>query len=227
MARTKARGWLGGLDNLGNNLIRLGSSLKSLERDSVTLRIDTAFAASVRQLGQLFSPAFRQAYQVLLANEEAFVSVATYSSPGTPPKTEEGSHPEQARTLVHEAILGARELVLFLSRVQRAVSVDATMGRQILQESLHSLGGSLVSTGWAVRHVCQEYDAELGLLGHAPGNLGEFGPGAVGLVHDMGRTARQLRSARREWFVVDQRIAAALGVEPSLEESPNDEPEAG
>ncbi len=208
----KARTWTDGLDNLGENLIRLSSALKTLETTPTTLSSDTAFASAIGQAAAGYARAFRQTRPVLVAVEKPFLGLVPSGPDDDLPEGADAEDLQQAHTLLHEGILASQEIVSLLERAQRASETAPAATRQILEPALAGLADSTGGAGWELRTVCHEYQAEVRLYGTPPTRLGDIGPGARGLLRDMAGAARRLRAARREWFRIDQRLAAATGV---------------
>lgn len=200
-----------GLDNLGENLIRLATSLKTLEESPVTTTSDFAFAEATGKLAEAYDRAFRQTHPVLVSSEDVFIELVadTESQSWVPGLSEE--RPHQAGSLVHEAILSSQEIVSLLARIAQAGRIHASMTRRLLEPSLPPFTESASVIGWELKGICHEYRAEVKLLGHAPASLKDLGAGARALATDMVDAASRLRSARREWFRIDHRLAAATG----------------
>ena len=209
MSSARSRTWTDGLDNLGENLIRLSTALKSVEESAGSSATDASYVAGTGQLGERFGLAFRQAHPVLVSGEKAFLDLVPSGPAASLPSPTGDENPQQAHTLVHEAILASQEIVSLLERMARAGALDAAITRKILQSSLHQFAETTASVGWELKAVCHEYLAEVSLLGGAPATIEDLGPGAAGIVNDMAGAARRLRAARREWFRTDHRLAAA------------------
>ncbi len=211
MPPSKPRTWSDGLDNLGENFIRLGTALKAIESAPESTETDTAFAGAVGQLADRFGVAFRQAQPVLVASERSFLDLVPSGEAARLPLAVGEEHPEHARTLVHEGILAAREIVSLLDRVLSAGTENPAVTRQLLEGSLRSLAESSSTVGWELKAVCHEYLSEEELAGGPPATIEGLGPGSVGLIHEMASAARRVRSARREWYRVYHRLTAATG----------------
>jgi hypothetical protein len=208
---TKARPWNEGLDNFGENLIRLGASLKAIQDSPSATGSDANFAAAVAQAATGFRLAFRQALPVLTRGERAFLQLVPTSEGmelSTHPREDS---PQHAHTLVHEGVLACVEVLSLLERIDSASTTQPGGTRQVLQSALNPLSESTTSAGWEIRTICHEFASEVKLSGLEPANLEDLGPGAVGLIHDMAVAAHHLRTARREWYRVEQRLAAAVG----------------
>lgn len=205
-----SRSWNDALDNLGENLVRLGSSLRAYEERPGGLSSDEEIVTTVDPLAVRFSAAFRQARPILEYTERYFLRLEP-SGPegGTPPSSKEHSL-RDADTLVHEAILSTQEIISLLERVVEASQVDAAKTRRILQPTLRQLSDSFVDVGWELRIVCHEFSSEVGLTASPPARLDELGAGAAVLIRDMASVARQLRSSRKLWFRIERRLSAIL-----------------
>lgn len=207
-ASATSRSWNEALDNLGENLVRLGSSLRAHEDKPGGLSSDEEIVTTLGPLAAKFAAAFRQAQPILEYTERFFLRLEP-SGPGTkPPTADTETLLRDADTLVHEAILSAREIVSFLDRLVEVSRVDAGRTRRILQPILHQFSDSVVNVGWELRTVCHEFSSEVNLTGSPPAHLEELGVGATVLTRDMVSTARQLRSSRKLWFRTEQRLAA-------------------
>ena len=200
--------WYEALDNLGENLVRLGTSFRAHEEKPGGLSSDEEILTSLAPTAAKFAAAIRQTQPVLISTERHFLRMQPSLLLRTTPVAggEEGRH--TADTLVHEAILSAREIVALLSDLHRAGQTDAARTRRILEPSLHELAETTVALGWELRSVCHELSSEVELLGGTPTRLEEFGPGAAVLTQDMASAARHLRTARRGWFRLGQHLAA-------------------
>ena len=214
MPTTPTRSWAEGLENFGENLIRLGSAVKSLEESWGAPGADPEFDSSTAQLAIAYARAFRMAQPVLLTGEESFLALVPAELPAQFAPANPESHPPQAHTVVHEAILGAQEIVALMDRLAQAETSDPSGTRQVLRGHLGPLADSTAAVGWELKAVCHEYRNEVNLAGAPPTSLLDFGPGAIGLVADMARAANHLRRARREWYRLEQRIGAATVARP-------------
>lgn len=209
----KTRTWIEGLDNFGENLIRLGAALKGLEESPGTVSTDEGFRSAIGRLASSFGLAFRQAHPVLAVGEATFLALVPSDATGSLPNLAGREDPQQAHTLVHEAILGSRGTVILLDRIARAAQANPAATRQVVQPSLQALAETTTGVGWELRAVCHEFRSEVDIVGKSLMTIKDLGPGLRGLVHDMASAARQLRAARRGWFIVDQRLAASTGVQ--------------
>lgn len=216
MAPARARTWVDGLDNLGENLIRLATSVRTIEDTPAALASDAAFAVSMGQMVSGFETAFRQAVPVLVGDEKSFLRLIPMGMASGAGSGDDSASPRQAQTLVHEGILGCQEIASLLGRVAGAAEADPAVTRQILQAALRQLSDSTAATGWDLRAVCHEYQSEVRLSGSVPMVLADLGPGAHSLMNDMARAATKMRGARREWYRLNQRLAAAIGLGPTL-----------
>jgi hypothetical protein len=217
MPPAKARPWNEGLDNFGENLIRLGAGLKSIEESPSATGSDANFAAAIAQAAGGFRLAFRQALPVLTRGERAFLQLVPISEGAELSVHPREDSPQHAHTLVHESVLACVEVLSLLERIEYASTAQPGGARQVLQGSLSALAESTTTTGWEIRTICHEYASEVKLSGADPANLEDLGPGAVGLIHDMAVAAHRLRTVRREWYRVEQRLAAAVGAPRSPE----------
>lgn len=211
MPAAKPRPWNEGLDNLGENLLRFGAALKTIEESPAAMATDASFAASIGQSSAGFRLAFRQVLPVLVRGESSFLELVPMGT-----TTELFSHsredsPQHAHTLLHESVLACHEMLSLLERIDRTSDTQPGGTRQVLQGSLALLSESTTGVGWELRTICHEYSSEVKLLGVEPSNLEDLGPGAIGLIHDMALAAHHLRDARRAWFRIEQRLTAAAG----------------
>lgn len=200
-----------GLENLGENLVRLATSLKTMEATLPAHPSDFGFGEAMAKLAEAFGTAFRQAHPVLLSSEEAFVELVAGSEPQDWTNDVGEEHLREAGALVHEGILCSQEIVLLLARIASAGRVNAPMTRQVLQPSLSGFAESTSVIGWELKGISHEFQAEVKLLGRAPRNLKDLGTGSRALAADMANAAGRLRLARREWFRIDHRLASATG----------------
>ena len=205
------RSWPEGLENFGENLIRLGSAVKSLEESWATPGADSEFDSSTAQLASAYARAFRMAQPVLLSGEESFLALVPAELPAPLYAPDPETNLRQAHTAVHEAILGAQEIVALMDRLTEAETSDPSGTREVLHGHLGTLSDSTTAVGWELKAVCHEYRSEVALAGAPPTSLFDFGPGAVGLVVDLARAANHLRKARREWYRLEQRLRSARG----------------
>ena len=211
MPTPPVRSWPEGLENFGENLIRLGSAVKSLEESWAAPGADSEFDSSTAQLASAYARAFRMAQPVLLTGEQSFLALVPAELPTPLSPTDSETNLRQAHTVVHEAILGAQEIVALMDRLTEAETNDPSGTREILHGHLGTLSDSTTAVGWELKSVCHEFRSEVALAGAPPTSLFDFGPGAVGLVVDMARAANHLRRARREWFRLEQRLRSAQG----------------
>jgi hypothetical protein len=217
MPPVKARPWNEGLDNFGENLIRLGAGLKSIQESPSATGSDANFAAAVAQAATGFRLAFRQALPVLTRGERAFLQLVPISEGTELTAHPREDSPQHAHTLVHEGVLACVEVLSLLERIDYASTTQPGSARQVLQGSLAALAESTTAVGWEIRTICHEFASEVKLSGVDPANLEDLGPGAVGLIHDMAVAAHHLRAVRREWYRVDQRLVAAVASSPVSE----------
>jgi hypothetical protein len=206
----KARPWNEGLDNFGENLIRLGSGLRAIQESPSATGSDANFAAAVAQVATGFRLAFRQALPVLTRGEQAFLQLVPISEGTELSVHPREDSPQHAHTLVHEGVLACVEVLSLLGRIDSVSSTQPGSARQVLQGSLAALAESTTAAGWEIRTICHEFASEVKLSGADPANLEDLGPGAVGLIHDMAVAAHHLRAVRREWYRVEQRLAGAV-----------------
>jgi hypothetical protein len=206
------RPWTEALDNLGENLIRLGSSIRSVEKTPGILSNDANFATSLGQLASVFGAAFRQAQPALEAGEDSYLRLLPAEVDTRLPAHPGEEDPRWATTLFHESILGSREIIQLLARITQGLNAGPEIPRKILRLSLHSWSESVLTVGWEIRDVCHEYLAEVELAGGPPTSLEDLGPGYLGLLRDLTSAARQMRAMRRQWYRLDSRLAAAAGL---------------
>jgi hypothetical protein len=211
VARITPRTWTKGLDNLGENLIRLGAALKSIEEAPGVKSDDTSFANALGQTATAFRVAFRQALPVLSESEPEFLREVPENPALPTPREKEEENLGRAHSLLHESILGSLEIVALLERLSQSERADPATTRQVMQGSLHQLAESTTSVGWELRSVCHEYASEARLTAVEAFTVGDLEPGAYALMHDMAGAARRMRAARRDWFRVEQHLAAATG----------------
>ncbi len=211
MPPAKGRAWNEVLDNLGENLIRLGTSLSVLAEAPAASTDDSAFATSMEHIATGFRLAFRQARPALVAGETDYVQLARASVEELA-ATHAITASElvgTAHTLVHEGVLVCQEMVNLLNQIEEGSRADPERTRQTFAPSLRHLSETTASAGWDLRTICHEYDAEVrrAQLGGAPPR--DLVPASVGLLRDMSAAAQSLRLARREWFRAGQRLASA------------------
>jgi hypothetical protein len=186
--------------------------LKSIQESPSATGSDANFAAATAQAATGFRLAFRQALPVLIRGERAFQQLVPASDGSELTAHTREDSPQHAHTLVHEGVLACGEVLSLLEQIDSASTLQPAGARQVLQGSLVKLAESTSSAGWEIRTVCHEFASEVKLSGLDPANLEDLGPGAVGLIHDMAVAAHHLRTARREWYQVEQRLAAAVGI---------------
>lgn|GEM_PF-3554468 len=215
MPTAKNRSWHDILDNLGENLIRLGTSLTALAESPTAPASDAAFAPAMERIASGFRLAFRQARPLLTSGQKVFLQLARASTEelGSGPARVESGPIARAHTLVHEGILVCQEMVAVLNSVEQAAQTDPETTRQTFAPSLSHLAECTASAGWELRTICHEYVSEVRLAEVAGVAVKELVPASMGLLHDMAGAADSLRTARREWFRVGQRLTAALNAE--------------
>ena len=212
MTTEKQRTWQEGLENLGENLVRLGSALRAIQQSQGTLDEEAPSSVAVAQLSATFGLALRQARAVLISNEASFLALMRPSTPTMVSGALQAGELELARSLVREGIHGAQQLVTLLERIGKAAPTDSALVSSILTSSLEHLGDTVGAAGWQLVGVCHEFQAELSLLASPPASVGDLGPGGGALLNDMTSAVRELRASRRFWFRVDHQIASATGV---------------
>jgi hypothetical protein len=214
----KNRSWNDVLDNLGENLVRLGTSLTALSENSSAPPNDVAFSQSMERIATGFRLAFRQARPALDASEKPFRQL-TRASIEELVATQGAAGAEQigrAHTLVHEGILVCHEMVTLLNLIEHASQTDPEKTRRTFTPSLRHLAETTASSGWELRTICHEFESERGLAPRdGAATKGAIEPVSMGLLHDMAIGAHGLRVARREWFRAGQRLAVTLGTELS------------
>ncbi len=221
MPAPKARTWVDGLDNLGENLIRLATGFEGLDRSAAAVPDDVQFARSLSEIASGFRVAFRQAQPVLLNEEANFLSLVPAAPETSLAAAAPGDDVRRAHTLVHEGVLAAHGMLSLLDGFLRSGSSQPAALRRTIQPALRSLAESSSVVGWELRAVCHEYRTEVRLAGESPETLTDLTPGWVGLIHDMSATARRLRLSRREWFRTNRQLASASGFGALVE--PEDE----
>jgi hypothetical protein len=216
MPPAKAQSWNEVLDNLGENLIRLGTSLSSLAETPSAQASETVFAQALGTTASGFRVAFRQARPALAAGEKVFLQLAHASTEEllSSHSVGESSQVARAHTLVHEGVLVCQEMVVALNQVEHAAQTHPKGVRRTFAPSLRVLAETTASAGWEVRTVCHEYAAEVRLSETKPAGVRELALASMGLLLDMTAAASSLRSARREWFRVGEQLAAMLGGGP-------------
>ena len=218
MPTVKTRSWNDVLDNLGENLIRLGTSLSALSENPATPTNDPSFAQVMEKAATGFRLAFRQAKPALVAGQNIFLQLTRASIEELAAShTVSGiEHAGRAHTLVHEGVLVCQEMVGLLNLIEQGSQTDPERTRRAFVPSLRHLAEVTAATGWDLRSVCHEYEAEVRLAESSGVTVKDLVPASMGLLNDMGNAADGLRQARREWFRVGQRLASALGTEPAV-----------
>ena len=215
MPAARSRSWNDVLDNLGENLIRLGTSLSVLAETPPGSSSDAAFVQSLEKVATGFRLAFRQARPALTSGESIFLQLtrasidelaASHALTGT-------EHLGRAHTLVHEGVLVCQEMVTLLNLIEQGSQSDPEKTRQSFAGSLRHLAETTATAGWELRTVCHEFESEVRLVEFTGAASKILVPVSMGLLHDMANAAQSLRLARREWFRVGQRLTSALGVE--------------
>jgi hypothetical protein len=207
-----SRAWVDGLDNLGENLIRLGSSFRNLENTPALLEDEQGFPTAVGHLASVFVVAFRQAHPVLVAGEKSYLNLVPANLEASLPFRPGGEDPRLAHTLVHEAVLASHEVTTLLVRCTQLTAENRELPRKVLLAALHPFTESLLRVGWELREVCHEYMNEVALATGTPDLLSDIGPGFTGLVFDLAGAARRVRLARRLWYRFEARLTAAAGL---------------
>lgn len=215
MPPVRTRSWNAVLDNLGENLIRLGTSLAALSENPTAPTNDATFAQAMEKAATGFRLAFRQARPALAAGQNAFLqlsraSIEELAASHTISSTEEIG---RAHTLVHEGVLVCQEMVALLNLIEQGSQTDPDRTRRAFSPSLLHLAEVTASSGWDLRGVCHEYEAEVRLAESSGATVKDLVPASMGLLHEMANAAEGLRQARREWFRVGQRLATALGTD--------------
>ena len=206
-----SRTWTEALDNLGENLIRLGSSFRAREEKAGGLASDEEIVTAIGPLASKYAAAFGQTQSVLATTEKHFLKLRPSGEDDAASPAGGEVSPQKAETLVHEAILSTQEIISLLDHIARAGQIDAARTREVLQPSLHEFSDSAVTVGWELRTICHEFSAEAKLVGSVPSRLEDLGHGAALLTHEMVSAARLLRSTRKAWFRIDQRLTALIG----------------
>jgi len=215
MPPVRSRTWDDVLDNLGENLVRLGTSLSFLADSAVSSAAEGTYAQSMEQIATGFRLAFRQARPALAAGESSFrqltrASVEEFST-GQSVATSDALG--RAHTLVHEGILVCQEMVTLLNLIEQGAQTEPEKTRQTFVSAARRLAEVTATAGWELRTVCHEYDAEVRLSETAAKNSRELVLASMGLLQDMANAAQSLRAARREWYRLGQRLSAVLGAD--------------
>lgn len=206
MPPAKSRPWDEGLDNFGENLVRLGTALKAISEPPAGTASDYGFWSTVGSTSAGFLVAFRQALPVLTRGERSFLQLVPTSEAAELYSHPREDSPQHAHTLLHEGVLACHEILSLLERINQTTGASPSGLREAMQTLIAELAESANAAGWEVRNVCHEFAAEVKLAGAEPANLEDLGPGAVGLIHDMAAAAHRLRRERRQWFRIEQRL---------------------
>ena len=202
MPAQKRREWDEVLDNLGENLIRVGTALKGLADPSAAKSDDAQYHQIVQGISSAFELAFKQAEPALLSNEGDF-AVLLQTSGGSDLRivAAEGQSPHTyAFTLLREGRLACREARALLQDLVHSSELNPGVARAYLQPLLQSIPLSTEAVGWELRAVCNEYESEIELGRPERSRAKEAVPISIGLVRDMAAAAGRLRAVRKEWF---------------------------
>lgn len=202
MPTQKRREWNEVLDNLGENLIRVGTALKGLAEPSVAKSDDAQYFEVVQGIASAFEVAFKQAEPALQSSEGDF-SVLLQASGGSDLKLsmgdEHGPH-AYAVSLLREGRLACREARALLQDLVRSAEMDARVTRAYLQPALQAVPQGTEMVGWELRAICNEFDSETDSGKPERSHPKEAVPLSIGLVRDMATAATRLRSVRKDWF---------------------------
>jgi hypothetical protein len=198
----KRREWDEVIDNLGENLIRLGSALKGLAEPSAVKSDDPHYSEIIQGIASAFEVAFKQAEPALQANEGDF-AVLLQASGGSELKVSEGdehSPHTYAPSLLREGRLVCREAQSLLQDLVQSAEVNPRATRAFVQPLLQFVPLSTETVGWELRAICNEFDSELALARSERPRSKEVVPLSIGLVRDIATVANRLRTLRKEWF---------------------------
>jgi len=202
MPAQKRREWDEVLDNLGENLIRVGTALRGLVEPSAVKSDDAQYYGIVQGIASAFELAFKQAEPALLSNEGDF-AVLLQASGGSDLQlsvADDHSPHTYAFTLLREGRLACREVRALLQDLVHSAEMNAAVTRAYLQPLLQSVPQSTEAVGWELRAVCNEYDSEVELGRPERSRQKEAVPISIGLVRDMAAASNRLRTVRKEWF---------------------------
>jgi hypothetical protein len=208
----KRREWDEVLDNLGENLIRVGTALKGLAEPSAVKSDDGHYQEIVQGIASAFEIAFKQAEPALQSNEGDFailLQASGASDPGHSAGAEQPPHP-YAFSLLREGRLVCREARALLQDLVHSAEMNAQLMRAYLQPMLQSVPLSTESVGWELRAVCNEFDSEIELGTPERARPKETVPISIGLVRDMAAAASRLRTVRKEWFRLREGLVRAV-----------------
>jgi len=202
MPGQKRREWDEVLDNLGENLIRVGTALKGLAEPSAAKSDDAQYYEIVQGIASAFEVAFKQAEPALQSNEGDF-AVLLQASGGSDLRLstpDDHSPHTYAFSLLREGRLACREARALLEDLVHSAEMNVGVTRAYLQPLLQSIPQATETVGWELRAVCNEYDSEIDLGRPERSRQKEPVPISIGLVRDMAAAANRLRAVRKEWF---------------------------
>jgi hypothetical protein len=198
----KRREWDEVLNNLGENLIRLGTALQGLLEPTGVKYDDARFYEITQGIASAFELAFKQAEPALHSSEGDFAALLQASG-GTDlklaPTDEHSPHP-YASGLLREGRLVCREARALLQDLVRSAEMNARVTRAYLQPLLMTLPHTTESVGWELRAICNEFESEIDIGRPERSRQKEAVPISIGLVRDMATAAGRLRTIRKEWF---------------------------
>jgi hypothetical protein len=198
----KQREWDEVLDNLGENLIRVGTALKGLAEPSAAKADEAHYYETVQGIASAFELAFKQAEPALHSNEGDF-AVLLQASGGSDLQVTGADDRNPfafASTLLREGRLACREARALLEDLVHSAELNPGVTRAFLQPVLQSIPQTTESVGWELRAVCNEYDSELDMGKPERSRPKQAVPLSIGLVRDMASAANRLRAVRKEWF---------------------------
>jgi hypothetical protein len=198
----KQREWNEVLDNLGENLIRVGTALKGLAEPSAAKSDDAHYYEIVQGIASAFELAFKQAEPALHSTEGDFAVLLQTSGGSNLQITGPDDHSPYAyaSTLLREGRLACREARALLEDLVHSAELNAGATRTFLQPVLQSVPQNTESVGWELRAVCNEYDSEIDMGKPDRSRPKEAIPLSIGLVRDMAAAANRLRAVRKDWF---------------------------
>jgi hypothetical protein len=198
----KRREWDEVVDNLGENLIRVGTALKGLLDPSAVKSDDAHYYEMVQGIASAFELAFKQAEPALQSNEGDFTVLlqASGASDLRLSAADDHSPHTYASALLREGRLACREARSLLQDLVHSAEMNAKATRAYLHPLLQSVPQNTESVGWELRAVCNEYDSELELGRPERSHSKEAIPISIGLVRDMAAASNRLRTVRKEWF---------------------------
>jgi hypothetical protein len=198
----KRREWDEVIDNLGENLIRLGTALQGLAEPSPVKYDDARYYEITQGIASAFELAFKQAEPALQSNEGDF-AVLLQASGGSDLKlsaTDEHNPHMYAPSLLREGRLVCREARALLQDLVHSAEMNARVARAYLQPWLLTVPHSTEAMGWELRAICNEFESEIEIGRPERSRQKEAVPISIGLVRDMATASGRLRTIRKEWF---------------------------